>query len=125
MRRGRYQLLRGVGAVVSAMVTLILLDVVVQALGGGSHPIAAWALVNMDAVFRPVGHWFVAAPDWAWISVIMVLGFPAAILLTWVLDVAGIGIKRQHKPRWVAGLWIIAVTMTCAGIWWARMGGVF
>lgn len=124
MRRGRHQLLRATGAVLGALAILIMLEVVVSALGSGSHPIASWALVKLDATFRPVGHWFVTAPDWAWISVIMVLGFPAAILLTWALDVAGIGIKRPHKPRWIAGLWIIAVTMTCAAIWWARMGGV-
>lgn len=120
MKRLRHQLLRVAGAVLGAIGALILLEVVIQALGGGSHPIAVWALVKMDKVFRPVGRWFVGAPDWAWISVIMVLGFPAAFLLTWALDEAGIGIKRQYKPRWVAGIWIIVVTLTCASIRWAR-----
>jgi len=120
MKRLRHQLLRVTGAVLGAIGALILLEVVIQALGGGSHPIATWALVKMDTVFRPVGRWFVSAPDWAWISVIMVLGFPAAFLLTWALDEAGIGIKRQYQPRWVAGIWIIVVTLACASIRWAH-----
>ncbi|MCX6901759.1 MAG: hypothetical protein NT105_24020 [Verrucomicrobia bacterium] len=120
MKRLRHQLLRVAGAVLGAIGAVILLEVVVSALGSGSHPIANWAVNKLDKVFRPVGRWFVGAPDWAWIAVIMVLGFPAAILLTWALDEAGIGIKRQYKPRWVVGIWIIAVTLACASIRWAR-----
>lgn len=125
MRRLRRQLLRVAGALLGAIGALILLEVVVSALGSGSHPIANWAVEQLGKVFQPVGRWFVGAPDWAWISVIMVLGFPAAFLLTWALDEAGIGIKRQYKPRWMAGIWIIVVMVICAGIRWARSGHGF
>jgi len=125
MKRLRRQLLRVVGAVLGAIFALILLEVVVSALGSGSHPIANWAVDKLGKVFRPVGRWFVGAPDWAWISVIMILGFPAAFLLTWALDEAGIGIKRQYKPRWVAGIWIIVVAFVCASVRWARSGHGF
>jgi hypothetical protein len=120
-RLGR-QLLRVTGALLGAISALVLLELVVSALGGGSHPIATWAVDKLDRVFRPVGRWFVGAPDWAWIALIMVLGFPAAFVLTWALDEAGIGIKPKHKPRWVAAIWVIVVVFACASIQWARSG---
>ena len=125
MKRLRRQLLRFTGALLGAAFALILLEVVVSALGSGSHPIATWAISRMDKVFRPAGRWFSSAPDWAWISIVMVLGLPAACVLTWALDEAGLGIRREHKPRWVAGIWIIVVILTCASIRWARVASGF
>ncbi len=125
MKRLRRQLLRVASAVLGAIGALVLLEVVVSALGSGSHPIANWTINQLGRVFRPAGRWFVNAPDWAWISVIMILGFPAAFLLTWALDEAGIHIKRQYKPRWVAGIWIIVVVFACTSIRWARSGHGF
>ena len=117
--------MRVIGAVLGTIGAVILMEVIIQALGGGSHPIATWAVTGLDRVFRPVGHWVVNAPDWAWISIIMVMGFPASLLLTWALDESGIGIKSKHKPRWVAGIWIIVVFMTCVSVRWARIASGF
>lgn len=125
MKRVRHQIMRVAGALLGAVFALVMLEVVVSALGSGSHPIATWAIGRLDKVFRPIGRWFSGAPDWAWISVVMVLGFPAACVLTWALDEAGISIRREHKPRWVAGIWITVVFLTCASVRWARLASGF
>jgi hypothetical protein len=126
MKRLVRQSLRVTGAVLGAFGAFILLEIVIQGFGGGgSHPMAGWAMAKMEKIFRPAGHWFVTAPDWAWISVIMVLGFPTAYLLTWSLNVASTGIRRSHRPRWMACIWIGLVFVVCACIRWVRMGSPF
>ena len=125
MKRLLRQAWRVAGAVLGVVGVVVFLEIVVQAFGGGSHPVANWTIVQLGKIFRPVGRWFITAPDWAWISVIMVLCVPTTLLFTWALDVAGIGIKPAHKPRWAACIWIFVVTFACAGIHWARMGGAF
>jgi hypothetical protein len=125
MKRLGRQLFRVTGALLGAIFALILLEVVVSALGGGSHRIADWAVGLLGKIFQPVGKWFVGAPDWAWVSVVVVLGFPAAWVLTWALDEAGLGIKRQYKIRWIAAIWILVVATVCACIQWARAGHGF
>jgi hypothetical protein len=125
MKRLLRQSFRVTGTILGAFGFFILLEIGVQAFGGGSHPVASWAIVQLGKIFRPVGHWFITAPDWAWISMIMVLGVPTTLLFTWALDVSGIGIKTTHKARWAACIWILIVTFACAGIHWARMGGAF
>lgn len=125
MKRAVRQVFRVTGAILGAFGVFLLLEIMVQAFGGGTHFFAGWAVSQLEKVFRPVGRWFMTAPDWAWISVIMVLGFPVACVLTWSVDEAGLGIKRSHKLRWTAGFWIIVVTGICAAIRWARMGSLF
>ena len=125
MKRLVRQSFRVAGAFLGAFAVFVLLEIMVQAFGGGSHYFANWAVVRMEKIFRPVGHWFVSAPDWAWISVTMVLGFPMSWVLVWSLDVAGIGINKKHIPRWVACTWIIVVSLFCASVRWVRTGSPF
>ncbi len=125
MKRAVRQTFRVTGAILGAFGVFILLEIMVQAFGGGSHFFAWWALTHLEKIFRPMGHWFLTAPDWAWVMVVLVLGFPVASLLTWSVDEAGLGIKRSHKFRWTAVLWIILVTVICAFVKWARTGILF
>ena len=86
---------------------VILLQILSQAFFGQAHPIANWTLGLLDRLLTPVGRWFKRAPEWAWISVIMVVNIPAAILLTWALDVAVNGMKRRTWIGWIVALPII------------------
>ncbi|MBM3889982.1 MAG: hypothetical protein FJ388_12775 [Verrucomicrobia bacterium] len=104
---------------------VILLQVLCQALLGQSHPIANWTMGFLDKLLTPMGRWFKRAPNWAWISVIMIVNIPAAILLTWALDVAVNGMRRRTWIGWIVAFWIIATVFAYMGMKWARQGGGF
>ncbi|MCX7826183.1 MAG: hypothetical protein N2689_11585 [Verrucomicrobiae bacterium] len=104
---------------------VILLQILSQAFFGQAHPVANWAVGWLDKLMTPVGRWFKRAPDWAWTSVVMIVNIPAAILLTWALDVAVNGMKRKTWFGWIVAFWVIATVVACVGIRWARQGGGF
>ncbi len=122
MRRRRWirPFLSGVLPVLGVVAVVILIMIVVQGFGGQVHPIAGWALNKLDKIFTPIGQWFMKAPDWAWICLVLVINIPAAIILTWALHVSGLGIPHNHRPYWVGFFWIILVCIQLAVVYWVR-----
>lgn len=125
MRRLARQFFRGALAVAGVFAVVVFIELALQSLLGQSHPIASWAVQQFSWLFRPIGDWFVHAPAWAWVSMILVLNVPAAILLTWALHVAGLGLKQKYWLVWLVLFWGVLVTMQYAVIGWARSGGGF
>ncbi len=112
-------------AVLGVLGVVVLLQILSQAFLGQAHPIANWTVGLLDKLMTPVGRWFKRAPDWAWVSVIMIVNVPAAILLTWALDVAVNGMKRKTWFGWIVAFWVIATAVAYVGMKWARQGGGF
>ena len=95
--------------VLGVLAAVILIEIALQGFGGQAHPVAGWAVAKLERIFSPIGQWFVAAADWAWISFVMVINIPAAMLLTWALHVGGLGIRPKYRPYWFAICWVILV----------------
>jgi hypothetical protein len=104
---------------------VVFLEVVLQAFGGQSHPIASWAIGKFEHIFTPVGVWFTHAQPWAGVAMIMVLSVPGAIMMTWALNVAGMGLKPRYWAVWLVLFWIALVSVLYVFIDWARNGGGF
>ena len=119
-RRSVKPFLNGVLTVLGVLASIVLIEIILQGFGGQAHPIAGWAVTRLDKIFTPIGQWFVQAPEWAWISFVLAINVPAAILLTWALHVGGLGISEKYRPYWFGFCWVILVCSQLAIIYWAR-----
>jgi hypothetical protein len=106
--------------VLGVVAAIIMIQVVLQGLGGKSHPVGDWAVQKLEKIFTPISRWFVETSDWAWISFVCVVNIPAAMLLTWALHVGGLGIRPKYRPYWFALWWVVLVAGQMLVIYWAR-----
>jgi hypothetical protein len=106
--------------VLGIVAAVILIEIILQGFSGQSHPVAGWAVGKLERMFSPIGRWFVETADWAWISFVLIINIPAAILLTWALHVGGVGIRSKHRPYWLALCWVILVCVQLLVFYWAR-----
>ena len=124
MRRRRWAkpLLKSTLTVLAVLAVIVLIEIILKGFGGQAHPVAGWAVSKLERVFTPLGQWFVQAPDWAWISIVVIINIPSAIILTWALNVGGLGIKPRHWPCWFALWWVVLVCGQLYIVHWARQG---
>ncbi|MBI5395754.1 MAG: hypothetical protein HZA91_10695 [Verrucomicrobia bacterium] len=122
MRRKKWAkpFLRGMVTVLGLLAGIVMLEIMVQGFGGHAHPVASWGVTKLGKIFTPIGQWFVEAPDWAWISLIAIINIPTGILMTWALDVGGLGFRPKQRPYWFALCWVILVCGQLLTIYWAR-----
>ncbi len=125
MRRLARKLLRAVPVVLGVLGGAILVQIVIMALGGHAHPSTLWGLRSFERLFSPIGAWLKQAPEWAWISIVLVVNVPAAMLLTWALRVGGMEIRHRHRAYWCAAFWFVLVSLQYVVIDWSRKGAGF
>ena len=123
MKRLPRQILQSVGALLAILAGVVLVQLSFQVAQGRPQPMAQWGIGGLERIVSPLSQWFIHAPRWAWISMVIVINLPGAILLTWALHVAGMGIKERHRPYWVIFFWIMFATIQGLAIRWVRGGG--
>jgi len=90
----------------------------------GAYIVVSWVVVQVGFIAFPV----FGAPGWAMraLIILLILGFPPAMLLAWAVDISGKGIERtpdSHYSR-VQGRWpraamlLVATTMSAGVLWW-------
>jgi TolB-like protein/cytochrome c-type biogenesis protein CcmH/NrfG len=85
-----------------------------------------WLLIQVATTTFPV----LQIPSWAirLVIVLVLLGFPIALVLAWAFELTPDGIRRAHsgdvrsvtRSRWIG--WIILVTVALAGAAWLFLG---
>ena len=91
----------------------------------GAYIVASWVLVQVASIVLPEFD----APRWAMRSLIIMLiaGFPFAMVLAWTLDITPSGIRRTQHSRYsrsregiLRGAVVIFASLVSAGaLWWA------
>ena len=73
---------------------------------GGAYLVVAWLLIQVAATVAPQ----LQLPDWAprMITLVLLLGFPVALVLAWALDSTPEGIKVDGAPAGDKRIYAIA-----------------
>src|SRR5262245_16335399 len=83
---------------------------------GGAYLVVAWLVVQVASIGFPAFE----APPWAlrvFILVVM-LGFPIALVFAWVFDVTADGVKAAASSRASIGLFVVAGALTLLALVW-------
>ncbi|RZV38300.1 MAG: tetratricopeptide repeat protein [Chromatiales bacterium] len=91
----------------------------------GAYIVASWVLVQVASIVLPE----FSAPRWAMRSLIVMLiaGFPFAMVLAWMLDITPSGIRRTQHSHYsrsregiLRGSVVLVASLVSAGaLWWA------
>ena len=92
-----------------------------------AYAVVGWLLIQIATTTFPV----LQIPTWAMrlVVVLVLLGFPIALVLAWAYEMTPEGIQRTHRgdavprqpSRWGGG-WIVLVTVALAGAAWLFLG---
>ncbi len=90
----------------------------------GAYIVVSWVVVQVASIIFPE----FGAPDWAMraLIIVLVVGFPPAMLLAWTVDITGKGIERTPDSRYsnVQGVWpraamlLVTTAMSAGFLWW-------
>jgi tetratricopeptide (TPR) repeat protein len=91
----------------------------------GAYVVASWVLVQVASIIFPEFD----APRWAMRALIIMLiaGFPFAMVLAWTLDITTSGIvrtehshySRTHEGILRVGILLVATLLSAGALWWA------
>ncbi len=91
----------------------------------GAYIVASWVLVQVASIVFPE----FGAPRWAMRSLIIMLiaGFPFAMVLAWMLDITPAGIRRTQHSHYSrsregflrGGIVLFASLVSAGALWWA------
>jgi hypothetical protein len=87
---------------------------------GGAYLVVAWLIVQAASIGFPA----FAAPPWVlrvFILVVM-LGFPVALMFAWVFDVTAEGVKAAPGSRASAGFFLVAGALALLAVAWYFKG---
>ena len=83
---------------------------------GGAYLVVAWLLIQVAATVAPQ----LQLPDWAprMITLVLMLGFPVALVLAWALDSTPEGLKVDAAPAGDKRIYAIAVVLVALVLAW-------
>jgi len=87
---------------------------------GIAYLVVAWLVIQVAATVAPQ----LALPEWAprFVTLIVMLGFPVALVLAWVFDVTPEGLKVEPAPTGNKRMFAIAGVLALAAIGWYWKG---
>lgn len=90
----------------------------------GAYVVVSWVIVQVASIIFPE----FGAPSWAMraLIIVLVVGFPPAMLLAWTVDISGKGFERTPDSRYshVEGMWpravmlFVTTAMSAGVLWW-------
>ena len=83
---------------------------------GAAYLVVAWLLIQVVATLAPQ----LQLPDWVprLVTLLLMVGFPVALLLAWMLDVTPEGLKVDGAPAGNTGMYAIAGVLVVAALAW-------
>ena len=84
---------------------------------GIAYLVVAWLVIQVAATVAPQ----MGLPEWAprFITLIVLLGFPVALVLAWIYDVTPEGLKADPAPAGNKRVFAIAAVLAIAALgWW-------
>jgi len=83
---------------------------------GGAYLVVAWLLIQVVATLAPQ----LQLPDWAprLVTLLLMVGFPVALVLAWVLDVTPEGMKAETSAVGNGSMYAIAGALLAAALGW-------
>ena len=83
---------------------------------GAAYLVVAWLLIQVVATVAPQ----LQLPDWVprLVTLLLMVGFPVALLLAWMLDVTPEGVKVDGAPAGNSGMYAIAGVLVAAALGW-------
>lgn len=83
---------------------------------GAAYLVVAWLLIQVVATLAPQ----LQLPDWVprLVTLLLMVGFPVALLLAWMLDVTPEGLKVDGAPAGNTGMYAIAGVLVVAALGW-------
>jgi adenylate cyclase len=87
---------------------------------GGAYLVIAWGLIQVATTLAPV----LNLPDWAprLITLLVLLGFPVAVLLSWMLDVTPEGIRVDAATPGNKRIYAFVVVLAAVAVGWYWKG---
>ena len=82
---------------------------------GAAYLVVAWLLIQVVATLAPQ----LQLPDWAprLVTLLLMVGFPVALLLAWMLDVTPEGVKSETSAAGNGRMYAIAAALASVTIW--------
>jgi len=90
----------------------------------GAYIVVSWVVVQVASIVFPE----FGAPTWAMrgLIILLIVGFPPAMLLAWAVDISSKGIERTSESHYssVQGRWpraammLVAMAMSAGVLWW-------
>ncbi|MBP8311075.1 MAG: hypothetical protein KAY46_27610, partial [Burkholderiaceae bacterium] len=83
---------------------------------GAAYLVVAWLLIQVVATLAPQ----LQLPDWAprLVTLLLMVGFPVALLLAWMLDVTPEGVKSEISAAGNGRMYAIAAALVVAALGW-------
>ena len=83
---------------------------------GAAYLVVAWLLIQVVATLAPQ----LQLPDWAprLITLVLMIGFPIAIVMAWVFEHAPEGLKVEPAPHGSKRVYAIAGALALAAVGW-------
>ena len=83
---------------------------------GAAYLVVAWLLIQVVATLAPQ----LQLPDWAprLVTLLLMVGFPVALLLAWMLDVTPDGVKVEVARAGNGRMYAIAAALVAAALGW-------
>ena len=87
-----------------------------------AYLVVAWLVIQVAATVAPQ----MGLPDWTprFVTLIVMLGFPVALVLAWVFDVTPEGLKVEPAPTGNKRMFTIAAVLAALAIGWYWRGAV-
>ena len=83
---------------------------------GAAYLVVAWLLIQVVATLAPQ----LQLPDWAprLVTLLLMVGFPVALLLAWMLDVTPEGVKSEISAAGNGRMYAISAALVAAALGW-------
>ena len=87
---------------------------------GAAYLVVAWLLIQVAATVAPQ----LSLPDWVprLVTLLLMLGFPIALLIAWFLERTPDGVKVDAASRGSAGMITVAVLLAALAVGWFLRG---